>query len=198
MGKHLVRHADREINRGVVVVDLNATDIPRVDASLVGNGTNDIAGLHTMTVANFETEAFHAGRWRCTHTQACTAFFALGAGRPRIALEWPPLTFASAALGAKARRTLAVATRRRFRGPETRWTVIGMAGWARLVATRRTRIGIAWGTAIVATRRTRVGIARWARIIATRRAVVAADRRTFSAETRPLLVEATRSIVVGA
>ena len=68
MRKHLVWHAYRQVNRGVVIVDLNAADIARVDASLVGNRTNNIAGLHTVAVANFEAKAFHASRRWCTHT----------------------------------------------------------------------------------------------------------------------------------
>jgi hypothetical protein len=55
----VVRHSGRQINCTEVVVNLYATDAGAVESGFVGNRTNDVARLHSMHVADFQSVCFH-------------------------------------------------------------------------------------------------------------------------------------------
>lgn len=81
----LRRHAVREVDQAVVVMDVHAADVLAVQARLVGDGADDVAGLHAMRVADLDAEGLEAGLCVARRAFACGTDFPLvlrrGAGR---------------------------------------------------------------------------------------------------------------------
>src|SRR4249919_4301587 len=56
----LARHALGQVDQTEVVADVDAADVAALELRLVGDGADDVAGLHAMAMAHFDTEGFHA------------------------------------------------------------------------------------------------------------------------------------------
>src|SRR4249919_3841684 len=56
----LARHALGQVDQAEVVADVDAADVAALELRLVGDGADDVAGLHAMAMAHFDTEGFHA------------------------------------------------------------------------------------------------------------------------------------------
>src|SRR5690606_12252823 len=60
--KYILWHADRQIDRGVVVVNLDAADVRAFNTGFVGNRADDIADTHAVGVADSEAIALRRRR----------------------------------------------------------------------------------------------------------------------------------------
>ena len=54
-------HAFGQIDQAVVVEDFDAADVPAVHLRLVGDGADDVGGLHAMLMADLDAIGLHAG-----------------------------------------------------------------------------------------------------------------------------------------
>ena len=59
MVEKLIGHTLGHINSAVILVDFDTTNVFRIDLRLVGNRTDDVAGLHLMLVAHLDTVTQH-------------------------------------------------------------------------------------------------------------------------------------------
>src|SRR5207342_286090 len=58
---HIDRHARGQVDQAVVLEDLDTADVFALQAGFVGDGTDDVARLHAVVVADFDAESFQAG-----------------------------------------------------------------------------------------------------------------------------------------
>src|SRR4029077_19479186 len=59
--EHVRRHAFGQIDESVILADVDAADVLAVQARLVGDRADEVAGLHAVVVADFDAEGFEAG-----------------------------------------------------------------------------------------------------------------------------------------
>jgi hypothetical protein len=71
--KDIPGHSLGQIDKAVIVADIDVPDVTPLEAGLVGDRADDVAGLHAVGVAYFETEGFEYN---------IVAFVALAASRP--------------------------------------------------------------------------------------------------------------------
>jgi hypothetical protein len=58
----LTRHARREVQGAVVILDVDAADMAPVEAALVGDGPDDLARGDAVAPADIDAEVFHGDR----------------------------------------------------------------------------------------------------------------------------------------
>jgi hypothetical protein len=58
--KDFTRHPFGQIHETVVASNLDAADVSRIQPRFVGNRSNNIPGLNTMFVSDFNSECFHS------------------------------------------------------------------------------------------------------------------------------------------
>jgi hypothetical protein len=56
--KDIPRHSLGQIDKAVIVTDIDVADVPPLEAGLVGDRADNVAGLHAVGVTYFETEGF--------------------------------------------------------------------------------------------------------------------------------------------
>src|SRR5690606_11875912 len=52
-------HAFRQVDRAVLVAELDAADVAAFEVSLVGDGADDVARLYAVAMADFDPEGLH-------------------------------------------------------------------------------------------------------------------------------------------
>jgi len=62
--ENLFRHAFRQIHKAVILVDINMSDVPALEARLVSNGAYNIPRLHAVDVAHFDSEGLEGNAVR--------------------------------------------------------------------------------------------------------------------------------------
>src|SRR5687767_11963610 len=77
MLEDLFRHAHREIDEAVILVDFDTVDVTPLQTRFIRDRTDDVAGLHAMHMAHFDTKRF----------QSWAAF---GPARGRLGIENRP------------------------------------------------------------------------------------------------------------
>src|SRR5258708_7025675 len=60
--EYLFRHAFRQVDEAVILPNIDAADVYSLDARLVGNGADDVAGLDSMYRPYFDPKSFHEAR----------------------------------------------------------------------------------------------------------------------------------------
>src|SRR5690606_12283643 len=98
MAEGFVGHAFGQVAQGVVVKDLDAADVAAFDAGFVGDGADNVAGLHFVRMAHLDAEAFHARlraavegvlAWRTSITRCRLAFaWRTAFVRCKLAFTW--------------------------------------------------------------------------------------------------------------
>src|SRR5690606_4154910 len=58
--EYIFRHAFRQIQRGVVVIDVDAIDVAAFDTTFIGNGTYNLAWRYTLVVTNLDAVTLHS------------------------------------------------------------------------------------------------------------------------------------------
>jgi len=56
--EHFLGHALGQIHQAVIIEDLHAPDVLGIEFGLVGDRTDDVAGLHAVLVADFDAVGF--------------------------------------------------------------------------------------------------------------------------------------------
>jgi hypothetical protein len=79
VAKDIPRHSLGQIDKAVIVTDIDVPDVTPLEAGLVGDRADDVAGLHAVAVAYFETEGFENN---------IVALVTLAASRPRTVVAW--------------------------------------------------------------------------------------------------------------
>src|SRR5216683_7228628 len=57
--EYLFRHAFRQVDEAMILSNIHAADVYALDARLVGNGADDVAGLDSMYRPYFDAKSFH-------------------------------------------------------------------------------------------------------------------------------------------
>ena len=114
----VIRHAHRQVHEAVILADLDMTDVATVDARLIGDGADDVAGKRTVRIADLDAEGFQRRRRFAPATTAgvAIAFKARAAlrGAPSRAKRCGALAWRGVPLAALARGAACVAGSGRF------------------------------------------------------------------------------------
>src|ERR1700728_2290062 len=57
--EYLLRHAFRQVHETMILPDIHPADVNALDPRLIGNGTDDVAGLDTVYRPYFDAKSFH-------------------------------------------------------------------------------------------------------------------------------------------
>jgi hypothetical protein len=64
--ENLLRHALRQVDKAMVIMDINMTDVAPLEAGLIGNGTNNVPGLHPVGMPHFDSKCLKRDAIRST------------------------------------------------------------------------------------------------------------------------------------